>query len=275
MKIKLIAYDLDGTLLADDKTIPAENLKALQYAADKGVITVPASGRHINGLPEEIKALPFTRYCILINGAKVYDIAGDEVLYRAELSNETALALFDYARTQGCLYDCYINDGGYMTKSMYDLLDEFIDDKHFLKYALTIRTPVPDLPELVREFGGNVQKVQFFFRSGDDERRREQIELLPQLFEGIITSSSIPGNIEINSSKAGKGPALEALCKCLGISPEETLVFGDGTNDLSMFGPAGIAAAPANAVEEVLAAADIVTDSNNNAGIAKTIYELI
>lgn len=275
MKIKLIAYDLDGTLLADDKTIPAENLKALQYAADKGVITVPASGRHINGLPAEIKALPFTRYCILINGAKVYDIAEDAVLYRAELSNETALALFDYAPAQGCIYDCYVNDGGFMTKSMYDLLDEFIDDKHYLRYALTIRKPVPDLREMVRELGCSIQKVQFFFRSRDDARRREQIELLPQLFEGIITSSSIPGNIEINSAMAGKGPALEALCASLGISPDETLVFGDGTNDLSMFGPAGIAAAPSNAVREVLAAADVITASNNDAGIAKTIYELI
>ena len=71
---KLIAFDLDGTLLDDRKQIPEENLRALRYAAEKGVHLVPATGRLLCAIPEQLAALPFIRYHILINGAKVVTI---------------------------------------------------------------------------------------------------------------------------------------------------------------------------------------------------------
>lgn len=73
MNYRLIAFDLDGTLLDSEKRIPAENIAALRRAAEKGAYIVPATGRILGGIPEELSALPFIRYYVCINGAAVMD----------------------------------------------------------------------------------------------------------------------------------------------------------------------------------------------------------
>ena len=82
MNCRLIAFDLDGTLLDNDKHIPEENLLALHEAAERGVILAPATGRILRGIPSELRELPFLRYYILSNGAAVYDAAEEKTLYR-------------------------------------------------------------------------------------------------------------------------------------------------------------------------------------------------
>ena len=84
-ELRLIAFDLDGTFLNDSKEIPEENLQALEKAAERGIAVVPATGRLYPALPHELRELPFMRYYILINGAKVYDAREDKVLFSAEL----------------------------------------------------------------------------------------------------------------------------------------------------------------------------------------------
>ena len=90
-----------------------------------------------------------------------------------------------------------------------------------------------------------------------------------------MMTTSIPTNIEINSMGANKGAALRGLCAYLGIDPADTAAFGDGSNDIPMLREAGVGVAMANAEPEVKAAADVVTDSNNDAGVAKMIRKLI
>ena len=94
--IRLIAMDLDGTLLTTDKRLTARNRSAMEKAAEMGNYIVPATGRIYAGLPEEIRELPFIRYLILANGAAVYDREEDQVLYRAEIPQQTALQVFDW-----------------------------------------------------------------------------------------------------------------------------------------------------------------------------------
>ena len=93
MKFKLIAFDLDGTILHDDKTISERSLRALYAAHERGALIVPATGRIYKGVPAALRLQPFSRYYITINGAKVYDAQRDETLCRAEMPNELALRL--------------------------------------------------------------------------------------------------------------------------------------------------------------------------------------
>ena len=88
---KIIAFDLDGTFLRDDKSIPEENLRALEAAAARGIEPVPATGRIFRGIPKELKELRCIRYYILSNGAAVYDSREDRILYRGDVPLETAL----------------------------------------------------------------------------------------------------------------------------------------------------------------------------------------
>ena len=96
MKYKLIAFDLDGTLLDGRKQVSPENLRALEAAAESGAVVAAATGRIIGGIPEEIRSLPFLRYYISVNGAYVYDTLEDRVLYRGEIPVKMALALCRY-----------------------------------------------------------------------------------------------------------------------------------------------------------------------------------
>ena len=117
MTCRLIAFDLDGTLLDNHKQIPEENLRALQAAAERGVLLVPATGRILRGIPPRLRELPFLRYYILSNGAAVYDTREERMLYRGDVPLALTLRVMDYLDTQPVLYDCYQNDVGWMSRA--------------------------------------------------------------------------------------------------------------------------------------------------------------
>lgn len=131
-----------------------------------------------------------------------------------------------------------------------------------------------DLKATLRERGTPVQKMQMHF--SDPAQRLHWLAGLPALWPDISVTSSISSNIELNSLDANKGAALKQLCGLLGVGLEETLAFGDGSNDLTMLSAAGTGAAMLNASDKVKAAADIVTEADNNcAGVAQTVYRLM
>lgn len=273
MKYRLIAFDLDGTILKNDKTLSERSLRALRAAHEAGALIVPATGRIYRGVPAPLREAPFARYFIVINGAKVYDAKEDAVLSRAEIPNELALRLAEHMDGLDVIYDCYKNDWGYVSRAMYERAGDYISDRGILELFYRSRTPVEDLKAYLRTDGGSVQKMQMHFR--DMRAKKRQLELLPGLFPEIAVSSSVPSNIELNIAAANKGAALAALCSALGISPGETLAFGDGTNDLSMIRAAGLGVAMGNADFAVKAAADTVCDDNEHDGPAKLLEKLL
>ncbi len=276
MSRKLIAFDLDGTLFDDDKGIPTENLRALEAAADRDWVLVPATGRMAPGIPENVRSLPFCRYYIVSNGAGVYDAAEDRVLLRAEIPAELAIRCCEHMDTLPVVYDCYQNDKGWMTRSMYDSCEDFFPfEPHMYRMVKLLRVPVEELKATLRERGEPVQKMQMFFRPRDLELRARELERFPALFPELCGTTSVSNNIEINSARAGKGKALLALAELLGIPREDTVAFGDGTNDCEMLELAGLGVAMGNADPQVKAIADEITGSNNEAGVGKRILRLL
>ena len=273
MSIKLIAFDLDGTFLDPKKNIHPDNIRALKAAAEKGAVIVPATGRIVGGVPQQIRELPFVRYYVTVNGAFVYDAQEDKAVARAEIPLEDALRLLRYEDSLGISYDCYQDGWGYMSADMYDRAGEFVADPGILKLVLTLRTKVPELKEYLHQKGESVQKLQLYFT--DMQERARQFEALPELFPGMAFTTSVPFNIEVNSSAATKGQGLAALCRLLGIKPEEVLAFGDDRNDADMIRFAGVGVAMENAIEELRAAADWVTASNSEAGVARGIERFV
>ena len=273
MNYKLIAFDLDGTLLRDDKSVTERSLRALCAAYERGALIVPATGRICKGVPAALRSQPFSRFYITINGALVYDAEKDAALSRAELPNELALRLFEHMDTLDVLYDCYKDNWGYVSRAMYERAADYIPDKGILELFRRTRTPVEDLKEYLRKDGGSVQKAQMHFR--DMRVRKRELERLGALFPEVAVSTSVATNIEINIREANKGEALLALCAQLGIAPEETLAFGDGTNDLTMIRAAGCGVAMGNADFAVKAAADAVCDDNEHDGLAKYLERIL
>ena len=269
---KLIAFDLDGTLLADDKSLPEENRRALLASARAGTLLVPATGRVPAGLPAALTEPGFQiRWGIFCNGAEVYDLQAQRFVLREEIALDEALALLDFAETLGLPCDCYQDNWGYMGRAHYERAAEFMPIPGILDLILRLRTPVPELRAYLCGRGESVQKLQLYVT--DQGLRARLLKELPERFPSLAVPSSLPVNIEINAARANKGEALRRLCDLLSLNLSETLAFGDGSNDATLLQAAGLGVAMNNADDALKAAADRGTGTNNEAGFAQILRE--
>lgn len=269
---RIIALDLDGTLLNSQKQLTPANAAVLARAAAQGAEIVPTTGRFYSGMPECVRALPFVHYVISVNGAQVYDLREDRAISRAELPAGLAVEVLSYLDTQDVIYDCYQENWGYMTAAMQDRVLDYVTDPNYQKMVREFRTPVPELKAHLRQRGLGVQKLQLF--TPDPALRLRLLEELPRRFPETAVSSASPNNVEINAADATKGEALRQLAAHLGLDICQTVAFGDGLNDLSMLRAAGLGIAMANACPEALAAADRTTASCDEDGVARALEAL-
>ena len=268
-EIRILALDLDGTLLDSEKRLSEVNREALAAAAAKGLLVVPTTGRFFGMMPPAVRDLPFVRYAITVNGAQVYDRETDTAIVREELPLAQALEIMRFLDGFDVIYDCYQDNWGRMTKSMQDKAEEYAQDPHYVKMIREFRKPYPDLKSYLAEQGRDVQKIMLFAR--DPAVRDALAAELPARFNGLAVSTSTFNNLEINVATAHKGRAIERFAAHFGWTLANCMAFGDGLNDLSMVRMAGIGVAMANAAPEVLAAADYVTLSNDADGVASAL----
>ena len=271
--IKLIALDLDGTLLDGNKNLSNENKAALERAASEGIEIVPATGRFYKGMPQIIRDLPFVNYVISINGAQVYDVKNGKTVCGSEIPCERAVSVMEFLDGIDVIYDCYQDGWGWMTQKLYDKAELYAANIHSLEMIKKLRTPVPELKEHLKQKASGVQKIQAFFR--DMDFRARMLEELPVKFPDLVVTTSIVNNIEINSKDATKGIALKKLADYLEIPVSQTMAFGDDFNDITMLETAGIGVAMKNAAEEVKNAADYVTDSCDSNGVANAVNHFL
>lgn len=271
--MKLIAFDLDGTLLNAEKLLTPENEAALRRAAEAGIELVPATGRFYGAIPENVRSLPYIHYAITINGAQIWDVRRACSLSRAEIPLARALEVMEYLDGLPVIYDCYMDDWGWISRAHYDQAEDFTPNRHSLEMLKKMRTPVPDLKRHLRAVGHDVQKVMTFFR--DPELRLAAMRDLAERFPDLAVTSSIPRNAELNSLEARKGRALERLAAALGVELSQTVAFGDDLNDVSMLRTAGVGVAMENACPEAKAAADLVTASCEQSGVARALETLL
>ncbi len=272
-EIKLIALDLDGTLLNSAKELTPRNRAALEAAVGAGIEIVPSTGRFYLGMPECIRSLPFVRYVISINGAEIYDVRAGRSLFSAAIPLAEALEVLSYLDTLPVIYDCYAGDWGYMTARMQERAEAYISYPPSLTMVKELRDPVPELKAYLREGKISPQKLQLFTR--DIPFRDALLHELAERFPRLSITASLPNNLEINAPEAGKDRALLTLAARLGVLPEETMAFGDGLNDVDMLRASGVGVAMGNAHPEVKRAADRIAEDCDCDGVAKIIESML
>mgnify|MGYP002797973574 FL=1 len=266
--IRLIGLDLDGTTLTTDKKLTPHTKEVLEACIRQGIEVLPATGRVWSGIPEELMKMEGVHYVISSNGAAVVELATGKAVYTNGIAWDRALEVFDILERYDTFYDAYAEGNGWCEARFYENLNDYGIEPLIQRLVKSSRTCIEDLREWVKEHKSPIEKINMFFR--DEEKRQQAFRELSGIPDLAVTCS-LTNNLEINHCTCNKGDALLNLGKILGISMEQIMACGDGNNDLEMVRNAGVGVAMENGEDSVKEAADYVTVTNDEEGVARAI----
>ena len=263
MPVKLIACDLDGTLLGKDHiTVSERTVKALSDAHEKGIKIAVATGRTLSVIYNVMDQIPFLDYVIYSNGAAVCDLKNAKTVYKNFMPADTAADIFSFLSKYPAYFEFYQNGKQHAQKGRekyftgMDLPQEFLE-------AYAASTVLHD--DIMPLADKGVEKINLFYFGGEHYE-----EIRDYLFshKGIDCTSPVSGDIEMTAKGVDKSNALAGLCASLGIDSSEVMAFGDADNDIGMLEFAGYGTAMANAADICKEKARYLTLSNEEDGVA-------
>lgn len=283
--IKLIASDMDGTLLNNNHEIDEETIVAIKKAEEAGIIFAISTGREYDNVEPFLKKHDIKCQCVLMNGAEYRDEEGN-IVEEINIGNDKSRGIFDILRDNKVSARIFTNKGIYTTDSKEEALNE-------MTYRTLAFNPNMTFEE-AKEIAKNqpyfvnlkyIKDINEFFNSDIQIRKfvafHEDIELINKMKEviskidNLAVSSSFIDNIEITDINAQKGKILAKVSEEMSMNKEEVMVLGDSFNDESMFTEFVNTVAMENAIPEIKEIAKYITDTNNNLGVAKAIYKAI
>ena len=274
-KMRLIAFDMDGTVLDDHKKILPETKDILERAARRGIVLLPATGRPFCGLSEEIYQLEGVRYVMTCNGASIYERDSGRCLYEENMDLPAFLPLMERLDALEVAADPFLKGEAVMNEAKWPLVKQMHLSPELEEYMRVSRKMVADLPSYLRGRGDDIEKLTINFVVEEDGTRRDYDKVLSVLSD-YPEYDAVPGgmyNIEVTKKGISKGSGLRWIGQHLGIALEEMIAFGDSGNDLEMLAAAGVGVAMGNAEEEAKKTADYVTAANNENGIVQALQK--
>lgn len=283
--MRLIATDLDGTLLNEDHEVSKENAQAIQKAKDHGIEFVVATGRTYNAAKKPLEKVGITCPIICLNGANIY--TENETLIRSvPLEKETVQKIQQTCEEHNLYFEAFTNQGGFSTdreKFVRVLVDILTSANPSLKredVAIMARQRFQDeeievidhFEELFSRPDLDVYKI-LAFSITSDKLQQAHDQLGNE--KGIAITSSGDRNLEFNHPNAQKGLALQLYSEQLGIEMKDVMALGDNYNDVSMLEMSGLGVAMGNADETIKNLSNFTTKSNIENGVAFAIEELL
>lgn len=283
MSIHFLAFDLDGTLLTDDKTIDSRTKESIQKAINQGMHIIIASGRDKSGCQFVYEPLGLengNHFLALVNGQIIYDFKNKEYDLDHVLTPEDGLKIqkvckeFDVEGIFQCGYDFYsyvskanrfkkkIRNWMYGEQMDYGLKNG--ENRNFI-----------DLPFEEIRITKDINKVIMIHTKKFFEKNLEKLKAALQDYDVLLIGSNW---LEVMPKGVNKASAIQKIAKSLGYSMNEVMAFGDAQNDIEMIQQAGIGVAMKNGMKEVKEVATLITDTNNNNnnnGIGKVIDALL
>jgi 5-amino-6-(5-phospho-D-ribitylamino)uracil phosphatase len=236
--IRLVALDMDGTLLNNEQEISKENQQAIAKAKEMGIHIVLSTGRNYMTVHEYAKALQLNSFLVTVNGGEIWDSSGN-LVERNLLQVEQIEMMWELKKQHNTKFWALTVDNAFR--------EDFPEDIAFSEH----------------------EWLKFGFDVEDDEIRNTILQELTK--HQLQVTNSSPTNLEVNPYGISKAKALEKVCSRIGITMENVMAMGDSLNDIAMIKSAGIGVAMGNAQETVKEAADWVTSTNEENGVAKAL----
>jgi len=263
MAYKLMAVDIDGTLLDSKGNLTEETKKAIKSGVDKGLIFTISTGRPMQGVEHLNSLLNLDLPFITYNGAIVVMGKSKKVLYKRNLTFEDSKVIVELGRKYKTTMMIWADNKLFVTE---------INDRTEKYKGISKVEPVliNDIDGLIKN---GVTKILWY---DEVEKIEEYHAEMGKFLDGRVNyHTSNPMFLEFVDINASKAIALEKIGEHYGISRDEMIAVGDGFNDLSMIEYAGLGVAMANAGKAIKAKADFITLSNDEDGVAHVIYKFV
>ncbi len=267
MSYKIIALDLDGTLVNSNKELTAATKDALIKAQENGIKLVLASGRPVKGiqpLADELKLSKYGGYILSLNGSFVLDCKTKEVMYANYFPDEMIKPICDYAKEHNAAALSYDNEL---------VITEKPEDEYVKIEAKINNMDIKKVDDMVSYINYKINKILVV---GEPWYMAELTKDMVERFSTKLeVYRSAPFFIEVVPKGVDKAESLKRLLEKIGMTREELIAFGDGYNDVSMIKFAGLGIAMKNGCEDIHAVADYITASNDEDGIAKALEKFV
>ena len=254
IKVKAIAFDMDGTLLTDDKQISSRTRRCFKALEERGISLVLSTGRSFEALEPYKNDLNLNHPVICYNGARILGNKG-EIIKEHLLPDEISRFIIDFARKERVHIQIYRNGNLYYERSTPEA--EFYENHVSIKGKIVNFDDFTPLGFTKMMYLGDHNYLEGLGAS-----------IKKHCGKNLSVMFSNPMFLEFMDGEVSKGKALFEVADHLGIGIDSVMAFGDGENDISMIETAGIGVAMSNAANEVKAVADSVTLSNNDDGVA-------
>ena len=271
-KLKLIALDLDGTIISNAVDYSEKTVEVINAAAEKGVNVAVCTGRVLGEIPQAIRDIEGVRYFITSNGSSIINKAGN-IIYSDTIEKDVAEEVLEILSEYDVLIDLYIDGKGYMQSSDLEKLEHYNVTDGFDEVLRTSRVLKDDIMAFYRETDPSLEKINLFF--ADKKERGEAMYRISRLDIPPRIAYSMEYNLEITSNTCCKGQGLTYLADLLGVRMSEVMAIGDSNNDISMLKLAGVSVAMGNSPKSVKDTAVYVTDTCENDGAVKAIKKFV
>ncbi len=287
---KLIAIDIDGTLLNSYGEVSEKNKQAIQKALNKNIDVVLTSGRMPQAILPIASEINSNKYLISGNGAAIYDIQKEKVVYNNYMSKRKILEIIDICEKNSMFYNVYTNNS-ILTKSLnYNILFYHNENKKHPEDKRIKINVIENLYDYINSYKGNdflkitiCDSDEMIFKSIINKLKNiKNIDVLEvaHMSKKIIKYGTDDYEIsyfytEITNQNVNKWSAIQKLIKMLGIKEEEVVAIGDNINDKEMIENAGLGIVPENSSPTMKKIADKVVSSNNESGVAEAIDKYI
>ncbi|MBP2032034.1 Cof subfamily protein (haloacid dehalogenase superfamily) [Clostridium algifaecis] len=270
MKYKLVAVDLDGTLLDDEKAICEYNIDRIRKAISLGVKFVLASGRVPTGVKIYSETVAKNQPVICCNGSILLDNKR-KIIYSSPINKNSIFKVIDILRENKDTYYHFYDEDIMYTEKFAMSTEKFYEfnKKIDRNYRMEIRI-IPDSKEFIEKSLKSINKIVVV---DDDIDYLNELRKSIEKIEDLEVTSSDIRNIEIMNKGISKGRGLTLLSRYYNIRMEECIAVGNDENDISMIKTAGLGAAVANATQKVKEYADYITLKDNNDGAIGEIID--